>query len=287
MAFYNDLATIISATLPKLSGTLIIVLLVVISRRTVNSLLRRWQTKIIGKLKKKKKANISATETKIVITRRILNATIYFVALIFFLLQFQAMRNIGTGLLASAGVAGIVIGMAAQNTLSNVISGIYISFAQPVRLKDAVIFEGDFGWIEEISLAHTIIKTWDNRRIIAPNNIIANKVMQNWSLKDTSLLGVVIVYLDYHCDIDTIREWVKDLVEQSSYASADKIYGVQVIDFTEKAMVVRILAKGDDAATTWNLRCQIREMLVKKFKESKMPMPVFRIKQYKTTNNNL
>jgi small-conductance mechanosensitive channel len=255
-------------------GVVVIVLILV---KTFNSIFSRFQKKLVKKLKKKTPAAVSSAETKIIITQRIANFAIYFLGLVFILLQFEAVRDIGTGLLASAGVIGVVIGVAAQSTLSNLIAGISISFAQPIRLNDAVIFENDWGFVEEISLMHTIIRTWDNRRIVVPNNVLANRVIQNWTIKDPTLLGIVMLYLDYTADLEQIKQWAKEIINQSPYSTEEKLAVVQVIDFTEKTMVVRILGKGPDSSGTWQLRCQIREELIKKFKEKGMRLPVIRL----------
>lgn len=180
--------------------------------------------------------------------------------------------------MASAGLAGIVIGLAAQNTISNIIAGATISFSQPVRLNDAVIFENDFGWIEDIRLMHTMIRTWDNRRIVVPNNVLVNRVIQNWTIKDPSLLGIVTMYVDYTCDVDKVKKWIKEIVDSSLYSTVEKVAVLQVVDFTEKSMVLRILAKGPDAPNTWNLRCEIREKLIQRFKQEGLPLPQIRIK---------
>ena len=124
---------------------------------------------------------------------------------------------------------------------------------------------------------HTIIRTWDNRRIIVPNNILASKVIQNWTIKDPSLLGIVMMYVDYTCDIENLRKWVKEIVKESTYSTEERVAVVQVVDFTEKTMVVRILGKGPDSPNTWNLRCEIREKLIKKFKEAGLPLPRIRV----------
>ena len=261
----------------KVVSSLIILAVTTVIATVLNILIKRWRKKVIGLLRMKGTEKASALETQITIIRRLFIAGIYFFALIIILLQFDAARSIGAGLLASAGVAGIIIGMAAQSTFSNIVAGVVIAFSQPVKLNDAVIFEGDFGWIEEISLMHTIIKTWDNRRIVVPNGILANKVIQNWSMKDASLLGVVMLYVDYYCDVDKVRNWVSEIVKKSQYWSGDSEPGIQVVDFTEKTMVLRILAKANDAPSTWNLRCEIREKLIQRFKEAKLPLPRIRI----------
>ena len=139
--FLENLSSIINVNkiLPKILITIVILVGVVVVIKFIKAALSRWHKKFIDKLQIKNPASIASVETKIIITRKIINICIYFFAIIFFLLQFEAVRNIGTGLLASAGIVGLIVGMAAQNTLSNIIAGIHISFAQPVRLNVAVI----------------------------------------------------------------------------------------------------------------------------------------------------
>ncbi|MBD3263701.1 MAG: mechanosensitive ion channel [Candidatus Omnitrophica bacterium] len=269
--------TIDSRLVANIATTFSLLVAVIVVKKIFNLAWSRWEKRVISRASRKKTVATESLKTKIAILHRIITAGIYFFALIFFLLQFEAVRNIGTGLLASAGVAGIVIGMAAQNTISNLIAGVSISFSQPVRLNDAVIFDNEFGWIEEISLMHTIIRTWDNRRIIVPNDILSSKVIQNWTMRDSSLLGIVMVYVDYKIDIEKIKRWVKEIVDGSSHSSREKVSVVQVVDFTEKTMVLRILAKGDDAPSTWNLRCEIREKLAEHFRKEEGIFPLIRI----------
>lgn len=258
----------------------IIVLFVVafILSRVLNKLIDQWQRVQVKRMKKTNEyRHIPEFDTKVEISQRVVGTGIYFLWLVLALLQFESVRSLGTGLLASAGVAGIVIGMAAQSTLSNIVAGLSISFSQPVRLNDSVIFQGEWGWIEEIGLMHTIIKTWDNRRIMVPNNILANTVIQNWTIKDASLLGVVMVYVDYECDVEQVRQWVKEIVQSSKHSTDKRLAVLQVVDFTEKTMVLRILSEGKDAPTTWELRCDIREKLIRKFQEHQLPLPRIRI----------
>lgn len=262
---------------PKIWTSFIILLVAVVLTKIVALLFLRLQKKIITGFKKAGIAEASAIETKITVIRRIIETGIYLFAFVVFLQQFQAVRHVGTAVLASAGVAGIVIGMAAQNTLSNIIGGICISFSQPVRLDDAVIFKNDFGWVEEIALMHTIIRTWDNRRIVVPNNVLVNEVIENWTIRDRSLLGTVMMYVDYACDVEKVRGWVRDIVAVSPHTTPEKVAVVQVVDFTERSMQLRILCKAADAAKAWDLRCEIRENLIRKFKEEGSPLPQIRI----------
>lgn len=262
---------------PTVVSSLAIIALALVAVKIFDALLFRWEKRLLARLGKARLIDSSSFETTIIILRKIINAAIFFIAFVLFLMQFKAVRHIGTGLLASAGLASIVIGMAAQSTLSNIIAGISIAFSQPVRLNDAVIFKNDFGWIEEISLMHSTIRTWDNRRIVIPNSVLASEVIENWTIKDPSLLGVVMLYVDYGCDIEKVRKWAQEIVDKSSYSTPERLAVVQAVDFTEKSMALRILAKGPDAPATWDLRCEIREKLIKKFKEEQMPLPLIRI----------
>ena len=274
-----DISQLTETVLPKVMTTVIIFAAALICVRIANSLLSRWQQRLLNRVQKRDPSNYSAVSTRFMIIKRTIIIGIYFFAFILFFLQFEALRNLGAGLLASAGVAGIVIGMAAQSTLSDMLAGISISFSQPVRLGDSVIIEKEYGIIEEIALMHIIVKTWDNRRIIIPNSSFSTKVVQNWSMKDPSLLGIVMLYVDYTCDLDQIRKWVSEIVDASEYSikGKDKVAGVQIVDFTDRCMVLRILAKGPDAPNTWNLRCEIREKLIRKFREAELPLPRIRI----------
>lgn len=257
----------------------IIVLVAFILTRVVNYLLSRWNKTIEAKEAKESRLATAGGRTRFEVLRRIAHSLIYFLAVMFILLEIPQVRAIGTTLLATAGVVGIVVGLAGQATLSNIIAGITIAFSQPVRLNDAVIYEGDWGWIEEITLMHTIIRTWDNRRLVVPNNVLNSTVIQNWTIKDEWLLGTVAMYVDYACDVEQVRKWVKEIVDSSAFSTGERIAIVQVVDFTEKSMVLRVLGKSWDASNTWNLRCEIREKLIDRFHKAGLPLPEIRIER--------
>ena len=162
------------------------------------------------------------------------------------------------------------------------IAGIVLSFSQPLRLGDAVIMEDDFGYVEEITLMQTFIRTWDNRRIIVPNDVLSNRIVQNWSIKDPKLLAATIIYLDYGTDLSKVREWIIDAVKGSDYWNGEGDPGVQVMDFTEKTIKVRALAWADDPPSAWNLRCEVREKLLDHFQEEGLEFPKFRVEMEET-----
>jgi small-conductance mechanosensitive channel len=260
----------------------IIILIAWILTRVVNYVISRWRRILETRAGKEPTLIMAPVRTRFAMLRRLTHFLIYFLAAMFILLQIPQVRAIGTTLLATAGIIGIIAGLAGQATLSNIIAGISLAFSQPVRLNDAVIYEGDWGWIEEITLMHTVIRTWDNRRLIVPNNVLNNTVIQNWTIKDEWLLGVVMMYVDYTCDVEQVRKWSKEIVDSSAYSSDERIAVVQVVDFTEKSMVLRILGKSWDASNTWNLRCEIREKLIEKFNKAGLPLPEIRLEQNQT-----
>lgn len=184
---------------------------------------------------------------------------IFAVASIFML--FESLRHLGSSILASAGIVGIIVGFAAQRTLADLFAGFKIALTQPIRLDDAVILEGKFGRIEEITLTYVVVKIWDQRRLIVPLSYFNEKVFQNWTRKSTDLIGAVMLYLDYGVPITALREQAKKIVEKSQWWNR-AVFGLQVTDLRENTMEVRVIASANDASAAFNLRCQIREEMI-------------------------
>ncbi|MFP4589451.1 MAG: mechanosensitive ion channel family protein [Candidatus Acetothermia bacterium] len=270
-----DFIKFIPENLRPLAITAIIILGTYLTAKLTKYLISRWSQHRLTQLKDKEKT--TAVTTRMEVFRRAGGFLVWLAGVIVLLSQFPVARNLGVGLFASAGVVGLVLGLAAQNTLSNMIAGVVLSFSQPLRLGDAVIMEDDFGYVEEITLMQTFIRTWDNRRIIVPNDVLSNRIVQNWSIKDPKLLAATIVYLDYGVDLEKIREWIKEAVRESDYWNGEGEPGVQVMDFTEKTIKVRALAWADDPPSAWNLRCEVREKLIKHFREEGLKFPKFRV----------
>lgn len=246
-----------------------------LAARVVSFLLRRWSERYVKGLIDKEKT--SAVTTRMEVFHRVGRIFVWFIGLIVLVFQYPAVRSLGVGLFASAGVVGLVLGLAAQSTLSNMVAGIVLSFSQPLRLGDAVIMDDDFGYVEEITLMQTFIKTWDNRRIIVPNDVLSKRIVQNWSIKDPKLLAATIIYLDYGADVEKVRNWIKEAAQESEYWSGEGEPGVQVMDFTEKTIKLRALAWTEDPPSAWNLRCEIREKLLDHFEEEGLEFPRFRV----------
>src|SRR6266480_3257020 len=173
--------------------------------------------------------NLSARRiyTQVSVIRKIIITAVIIVATGSVLMLFDPVRQFGTSILASAGIAGIVIGFAAQRTLGNVLAGIQIALTQPLLIDDIVVVEGEFGQIEEITLTYVTVRTWDLRRMILPITYFVEKPFQNWSRVSTDLLGAVVLYLDYQAPIGELRRELKRLVENNPKWDR-KVCGLQV-----------------------------------------------------------
>ncbi len=192
------------------------------------------------------------------------------------LITFEQVRQLGAGLMASAGVAGIVLGFAAQRSIATVVAGIQIAIAQPIRVDDVVIVEGEWGWIEEITLTYVVVRIWDLRRLVVPITYFIEKPFQNWTRVSAELLGTVELYLDYSVPVDELRAKLTDILEASEYWDG-KVNNIQVTGTTEHAMLVRPLFSARNSGNQWNLRCEVREKLIA-FVAEKYPHALPRIR---------
>jgi small-conductance mechanosensitive channel len=177
------------------------------------------------------------------------------------LMSFDAVRQYGVSLFASAGVAGLAIGLAARPLLSNLIAGVQIAMTQPIRIQDSVIVEGEYGTIEEINSTYVVVQLWDWRRLIMPLNYFIEKPFQNWSRDSESIIGSVMIYVDYCADVPAIRKKLEQIVKTMPLWDG-KVVNLQVSDATETSMQLRILVSARTAAAAWDLRCLVREALI-------------------------
>jgi small-conductance mechanosensitive channel len=207
--------------------------------------------------------NLSARRiyTQVSVIRKIIITAVAVIATGSVLMLFDPVRQFGTSILASAGIAGIVIGFAAQRTLGNVLAGIQIALTQPLLIDDIVVVEGEFGQIEEITLTYVTVRTWDLRRMILPITYFVEKPFQNWSRVSTDLLGAVVLYLDYQAPIGELRKELKRLVENNPKWDR-KVCGLQVTDTKQSTIEVRALVSSTDPGKLSDLRCDIREGLI-------------------------
>ena len=195
------------------------------------------------------------------------------------LMTFPSMREYGLSLFASAGAAGIIVGLAARPVLSNLLAGVQIALAQPIRIDDVVIVEGEFGRVEEITTTYVVIRTWDWRRLVMPLASFLEKPFQNWTLEDPSLIGSVFWHVDYSAPIEAMRRKLNELLNASAYWD-HRVANLQVVEAEERTLKVRALMSARNAAAAWDLRCQVREEMISWLqKEHPEALPRVRLEQ--------
>jgi len=169
-------------------------------------------------------------------------------------------------LLASAGLAGLIVGMAARSTLSSLIAGIQVALTQPIRIDDAVVLEGEWGWIEEINTTYVVVRLWDLRRLIVPLNYFIEKPFQNWTRTTADILGTVMIYADYTAPVPELREELHRILETTELWDR-KSWALQVTDATESSIQIRALMSARNGPSAFDLRCYVRERLVQYLKD--------------------
>jgi small-conductance mechanosensitive channel len=199
--------------------------------------------------------------TQLTVLRRIGAVVTIIVASAVALLQFSAVRELGLSLLASAGVAGVVVGLAAQKTLGAVIAGVQLSVAQPVRLGDTVTIEGEFGEIEEIHLTYVVVNLWDERRLVVPIARLLDQTFVNWTRTGSPIMGTVLFYADYAMPIEPIREELARACAESRWWDKRKATLI-VDDAGERSLRLRALVSASNTDDLSNLRNDVREKLV-------------------------
>jgi len=240
-------------------GILLIMALSVLIVRGMNAA----QAALLSRHRMDAEDNLSARRiyTQVSVIRKIIVTAVVIIATGSILMLFDPVRQFGTSILASAGIAGVVIGFAAQKTLGNVLAGIQIALTQPLLIDDIVVVEGEFGQIEEITLTYVTVRTWDLRRLVLPITYFIEKPFQNWSRVSTELLGTVILYLDYQVPLGELRKELKRLVENNPKWDR-RVCGLQVTDTKQSTIEVRALVSGTDPGKTFDLRCEVREGLI-------------------------
>ena len=199
--------------------------------------------------------------TRVGLLYRLVSFLVILVTLASILTTFDAVNNVGRSLLASAGVAGIIIGIAAQKTIGSVLAGIQIAITQPIRIEDAVFVENEWGWVEEITLTYVVIRLWDKRRLIVPITYFTEKPFQNWTRQDAEIIGSVFIYTGYNVPVAAMRAELDRLLENTPLWNG-RVKNVQVVDTTNREVQIRILVTGKDSPTVWDLRCYVREGLI-------------------------
>lgn len=199
--------------------------------------------------------------TQSTIVRRVVLVFLALLALAAALLRFEGFRELGTGILASAGVAGIILGLAAQRTLGNLLAGIQIAITQPIRVDDVLVVEGEWGRVEEITLTYVVVRIWDLRRLVLPIAYFLEKPFQNWTRTSAKVLGSTYLRVDPRIPFDELRAELERVVGESAWWDRDLVR-LHVTDMSEKTVEVRALMSAGDSSKAWELRCEVREKLI-------------------------
>jgi small-conductance mechanosensitive channel len=215
------------------------------------------------------RADARANYTQLQSFRNIAGFLIALVSTGLALLSFTGVRELGTSVLASAGVVGIVVGFAAQKSIATLVSGLVLAIAQPIRIGDVVVVDGQQGTVEEITLTYVVVRLGDLRRLVLPVGQFLDKSFENWSRVSPEMLGNVLLYVDYTLPVDAMRTELERLLAESPRWNKVS-WSLDVVDTTDRTMVVRAQMSADDPSTAWDLRCEIREKLIA-FVQSKYP----------------
>lgn len=199
--------------------------------------------------------------TQISMLTKIIIVILMIIGVSLILMTFPQVWQLGVSVLASAGVTGIILGLAAQKILGNILVGMQVAFTQPIKVGDEIIIENEIGAIEEVNLTYVVVRTLDKRQLIIPINYFVEKIFQNWSRDSSDFLGIVHIEVDYSVSIQKMREFL-DLILHETGLWDQKTKELQVIDIRAKTIELRILASASNSADVWNLQCYIREKLI-------------------------
>lgn len=236
-------------------------IIVVAIRIAKNQLLRKFDVTTANNLRARK------FYTQFNIIERIAIFVVVLFGMGIALLTFDGVEEIGMSILTSAGIAGIVLGLSAQKVFGTIFAGIQIAIAQPIRIDDVVIVEGEWGRIEEIKLTYVVVKIWDKRRLVLPTTYFIEKPFQNWTRNSSDILGTVYIYTDFDLPVEELREELTRLLNATELWDR-QVNVIQVTDVTEKTMELRALMSAKDAPTAWDLRVYARENLLKFIQEN-------------------
>ena len=202
-----------------------------------------------------------AVHTQVTVLKKVALVTVGIFTLASMLMVFEPVRQFGASILASAGIAGIIIGFAAQRSIATLLAGFQIALTQPIRVDDVVIVEGEWGRIEDITLTYVVVQVWDLRRLIVPITFFIERPFQNWTRATSDILGTVFLHVDYSVPLAELRAELTRILTASPHWDR-KVNALQVTDAKAHTIEVRALASASDASAAWDLRCEIREKLI-------------------------
>ena len=199
--------------------------------------------------------------TQIRMFEAVIIALIIIVFISIALMTFESVRNLGRGILASAGVLGIIVGLAAQRSAGQILSGLQIAITQPIKIDDVVVIEGEWGKIEEINITYVLVKIWDERRLVVPIDYFLQTPIQNWTSTTSHIIGTVYLYVSYDLPLDPIRKKLEEYIKTNDKWDG-RVQNVQVTDSKEWYKEIRMLVSSADSSINWDLRVEVREEII-------------------------
>ena len=271
LVFYLLLNNLISFTGPLARGLYTILLILIIGiitwlvMRVIDYIMDFFAEKKVGDFSNEQNAQAKKMMTYVSVGRRIFIFVIVFLGAAVIFSQFPSLEKLGISLMASAGIATVVFGIAAQSTLGNIIAGVQIAITKPAKIGDAVIIEDSYGFVEDITFTYMVVNTWDLRRKVIPLKTVISNSFENLSMTNSQTIGEVEVYADHRIDVSKVRSKFEELVRNSENWDEDEDSSplVQVTEMDGKSIKIRCLCSAKDYPTTWNLHCELREKIVR------------------------
>ncbi len=271
LVFYLLLNNLISFTGPLARGLYAVLLITVIAiitwlvMRIIDYIMDFFAEHKVGDINDEQNAQAKKMMTYISVGRRIFIFVIVFLGASVIFSQFPSLEKLGISLMASAGIATVIFGIAAQSTLGNIIAGVQIAITKPAKIGDAVIIEDSYGFVEDITFTYMVVKTWDLRRKVIPLKTVISNSFENLSMTNSQTVGEIVVYADHRIDVSKLRSKFEELLRNSDKWDEDEDRSpvVQVFGMDDKALKIRCLCSAKDYPTSWDLHCEIREKLIK------------------------
>lgn len=202
-----------------------------------------------------------AIHTQVLVLKKVAVAAIGVFTLASMLMVFDSVRQFGASILASAGLAGIVVGFAAQRSIATLLAGFQIALTQPIRMDDVVIVDNEWGRVEDITLTYVVIRIWDRRALVVPITRFIEQPFQNWTRSTAEIIGSVFLHVDYTVPVEALRQELTRVLGASPHWDG-KVNVLQVTDAKEHTLELRALGSAANASQAWDLRCEVREKLI-------------------------
>ncbi|MCO1593615.1 mechanosensitive ion channel family protein [Micromonospora sp. RHAY321] len=209
---------------------------------------------------------IRRARTQIRPVRRLTVAVVTIVAISLILITFRPVRVFGISMLTSAGVVGAVIGLSARTALGNAFAGVQVAFADGLHVGDVLVVDGEWGRVEEVKLTNVVIRLWDDRNLILPTTYFTERPFQNWTRNESRVVGKIQMHVDHTAELDDLRREARRLVESSPLWDRGQ-WVLQMVDSTPQTVVIQVQASAADGASAWDLRCDLREGLIRYLRE--------------------